>query len=235
MFPSGPFTTVHLIDSLIWLSEKPLAPLANVRALSSLMQFCMVCQKTSSRGDSFRRVIHKHKDLWFPFSHPLVFDWHIIWASTPTAVGSRGLNKMDGPPLEGLCVICFLIWLSKKPARRYICLSIRALTEISPVRHTAYLFTCASSLCCIRFPHAPAASRPERLCQCSLWGLCSAHLYLICKCDKTPHSPQMWDSPGLSQQRRDLNWKCGLMSGLRGMIGAVHPIRRMFQLLRCTQ
>lgn len=56
-------------------------------------------------------------------------------------MGSRGLNKMDGPPLEGLCVIHFLMWLSRKPALRYICLSIRVLTEIS--RHTAQLLICS--------------------------------------------------------------------------------------------
>lgn len=70
-------------------------------------------------------------------------DCHLIWASTPTPVGLHRLNKMDGPPLEGLCVIHFLIWLSRKPALRYICLSIRVLTEISPVHHTAQLLICS--------------------------------------------------------------------------------------------
>lgn len=48
-----PLDLVHIIDSMIWLNEKPVALLANVRPVSLLIQFCVVRQK-SSHGDAFR-------------------------------------------------------------------------------------------------------------------------------------------------------------------------------------
>lgn len=64
--------------------------------------------KESSPGDSFRRVIHKHKDLWLAFSHSVVFDWHLVgFHSNP--VGSHGLNKIDGPP-RGKVYVWFIFW-----------------------------------------------------------------------------------------------------------------------------
>lgn len=124
-----------------------------------------------------------------------------------------------------------LIWLSRKHAMRYIRLSIRLLTETRPVCHPAQFFICSPvpAVCAVLHPspHAtwPAASRWRQLPLYSHWGFFSSYLCLICKCDKTPYSPNA-DSPRLSCNDATLNWKCILMSGHRGTMGAVHSIRR---------
>lgn len=107
-------------------------------------------------------------------------------------------------------------------------LSIRLHLETCLVCHTG---NSSKSLCCIRSYTLCNSSRHRQLCLCSLWGFSSVHLGLICKCDGTPCS----DKYGILLSVvtvRQLNWKCGLMFGLRGIIGPVHPIRTMNIMVR---
>lgn len=129
----------------------------------------------------------------------------------------------------------FLIWLSKKQQQLwdiFTCPSGRRLKQIRFVIQCSFS-PVPAGLCCIRFSScivwptsaAQSPSTGSSITTVFLWGiLLSASVPHLQACQNSSFA-QMWDSPFL-------NWKYGLMSGLRGMIGAVHPIRNVFQLSR---
>lgn len=154
-----PLDPVHLIDSLIWLSENPLALLANIQAVSSLMHFCRVCQKKKKEplqgipsGELSINIktfaLHSCTLRWLTdTSSELVLQ--LLW-------GSHSLNKIDGPLKK------VYVWFIFDRAQQKACSKIYLLVhrgadwnECGPSYSAAIqLVTCASGLCCIWFPHA---------------------------------------------------------------------------------
>lgn len=133
-----------------------------------------------------------------------LFSWHScnLWWMTDTSSelvlwilwGSHSLNKKMALLFlkkGGWGHVWFIFDLAQQKAcsKTYLLVHQAAgWNECGPSSRSAHhLFTCASSLCWNRFPHAlwPAGSRHLQHCQHSLWGFCSELLDLICKYDKT--------------------------------------------------
>lgn len=171
------------------------------------------------------------------------FDFYSLWCLTdtssgnllPTPVGDRTGYKMDGPLKKVHVWFIFDLAQQKKQQQLwdiFTCPSGRRLKQIRFVIQCSFS-PVPAGLCCIRFSScivwptsaAQSPSTGSSITTVFLWGiLLSASVPHLQACQNSSFA-QMWDSPFL-------NWKYGLMSGLRGMIGAVHPIRNVFQLSR---
>lgn len=139
LYNCAPYRFPHLVE---WKSHS--TPGKWRSPLSPPIQFCLLCQKGSllrgmPSGDLFINSC-LHFALFAVYPTPnlnSLYDYFILLdTDSPSAKDS------------------LLMLLCRKPARRYFSLSVRLLTVINQLCHTAqpcHLFTCAGKLCCIRF------------------------------------------------------------------------------------
>lgn len=171
-----PLDHVHLIDSLILLTENPIALLANIQALSSLMHFCKVCQKQNLSWRDFKRDFHKHLGLLVCILAPFGG-----WLTLPLS----SYCDSCGITLRGVYV-----WFIFHPTQQKTCSKINSLFPsvrwltwfilwfIVSTVHLCQQFVLQSIPSCIEKQHQQHRQRlPPR-------DVFSAHLYLICKFDK---------------------------------------------------